>query len=113
VGVFSDSVMQAKNKATIARIHFTEFLSLRKIVSLPREDFTFVKGEVPGSIDEKVTTDMVRDTVRELTDLNYFFDMFEIEYLCTYDSPMEIIDRMRPAMSPFNLTVPTDKIPRS
>jgi len=113
VGVFSGSVMQAKNEATITRICFTEFLSLRKIVSLPREDFTFVKGEVPGSIDKKVTTDMVRDTIRKLTDLNFFFDMFETEYLRIYDSPMEIIDRMQPAMSPFNLTVPTDKIPRS
>jgi len=56
---------------------------------------------------------MVRDMVLELTDLNFFFDMFEVEYLRTYDSPEEIMDRMRPVVSPFSLTIPTTKIPRS
>ena len=112
-GVFSGSVIQVNHETTVTRVRFTEFMSFRKIVSLPRENFTFLKGEVPGTIDEKVTTDMVRATVLELTDLNFFFDMFEVEYLRTYDSPKEILDRMRPSMSPFCLTVPAEPIPRS
>ena len=112
-GTFSGPISRMTNEASIARVRFAEFLCFRQVVSLPREEFTFLQGEVPGTIDEKVTTKMVRDTVLELTDLNFFFDMFEVEYLRTYDSPVEITDRMRPVLSPFSLAVPTAKIARS
>jgi len=111
-GVFSNARLQPNNEISIARIRFAEFLCFRKVASLPRENFIFFKGEVPGTIDEKVTVQMVRDTVCELADLNFFFDMFEVEYHRTYDSPMEIHERMGPARSPLSLTFP-QPIPRS
>lgn len=111
-GVFSNAKIQPGNETSIARIRFAEFLCFNRIISLPRDDFTFLKGEVPGTIDEKVSTEMVRDTVRELADLNFFFDMFEVEYHRTYDPPMEIKERMWPATCPLSLTFP-QKIPRS
>ena len=111
-GVFSNATIQPNNETSIARVRFAEFLGFKKIMALPRENFTFVKDEVPGSIDEKITVEMVRDTVRELADLNFFFDMFEIEYRRTYDAPDEIRDRMWPVTSPLSLTFPKD-IPRS
>ena len=111
-GVFSDAKVQPHNETSIARIRFAEFLRFKKIIVLPRENFTFHKDDVPGSIDDKVTVEMIRDTVHELTDLNFFFDMFEVEYHRTYDSPAEIRDRMRSVTSPFSLTFP-QKIPRS
>jgi len=81
---------------------------------LPSEEgLHILQGGRPGTIDDKVTTKMVRDTVKELTDLNFFFDMFEVEYLRTYDSPVEITDRMRPVVSPFSLAVPAETIARS
>ena len=111
-GVFSGAKIQLHNETSISRIRFAEFLRFKKIIALPRENFTFHKDDVPGSIDDKVTVEMVRDTVHELTDLNFFFDMFEVEYHRTYDSPAEIRDRMRSAISPSSLTFP-QKIPRS
>ena len=112
-GVFSGSIVQTHHAISTTRARFAEFMWFGKILSLPREDFTFFKGDVPGTIDKKVTTEMVRDTVIELTDLNFFFDMFEVEYLWTYDSPGEIVDQMQPAMGPFSLAIPKEKIPQS
>lgn len=112
IGVFSNAEIKPHNETSIARIRFAEFLCLKSVLSLPRENFVFLKGEEPGTIDEKVPVEMVRDTVRELADLNFFFDMFEVEYHRTYDPPMEIKDRMWPASSPLSLTVP-QQIPRS
>ena len=113
VSAFSQpEIINPNNETSIARVRFTEFMHFPKIISLPRESFTFSKGDVPGTIDEKVSTEMVRDTVRELVDLNFFFDMFEVEYYRTYDPPVEIVERMRPVMSPFSLTYP-QHIPRS
>ena len=112
VGVFSGSTIQPHNETSVARIRFAEYLCFKKVISLPRENFTFTKDEAPGTIDEKVTVEMVRDTVRELADLNFFFDMFEVEYYRTYDSPTEITERMRPATLPLSLTYP-QKIPRA
>ena len=111
-GVFSKAKIQPHNETSVARIRFAEFLHFKRIISLPRENFTFVKGEEPGTIDEKVSTEMVRDAVRELADLNFFFDMFEVEYHRTYDPPMEIKERMWPVTSPLSLTYP-QPIPRS
>lgn len=105
-GVFSGAKIQPNNEISIARVRFAEFLHFKKILSLPRANFTFLKGETPGSIDEKVTVEMVRDTVRELADLNFFFDMFEVEYRRTYDPPAEIRDRLQSVMSPSSLTFP-------
>jgi len=112
VGVFSGPVINPNTETSIARYRFAEFLCFKDVISLPRENFTFFKGDIPGTIDEKVTTELVRDTVIELADLNFFFDMFEVEYRRTYDSPAEITLRMRPATSPLSITFP-NKIPRS
>jgi len=111
-GVFSNARILPHNETSIARIRFAEYLCFKKIISLPRENFIFNKGETPGTIDEKVTIENVRNTVRELADLNFFFDMFEVEYHRTYDPPMEIKERMWPATCPLSLTFP-QPIPRS
>ena len=110
-GTFSGAKLITGDEVSTAVICFSEFLGLKKPSMVPRESFSFLKGEVPGPIDEKVTVEMVRETVCELTDLNFFFDMFEVEYHRTYDPPMEIEERMRIATAPFSLISPK-KIPR-
>jgi hypothetical protein len=112
VSTFSGATIRAHNETTIARIQFAEFLGRKRVLSLQREPFTFFKDDTPGTIDEKVSLRMVKETVAELADLNFFFDLFEVEYRRTYDAPTEITARMQPAMSPFSLTLPR-RIPRS
>jgi hypothetical protein len=55
---------------------------------------------------------MIRETVCELADLNFFFDLLQIEHARTGDDPHDIRDRMAPvsAGQPFTSC---PKIPRS
>ena len=111
-GSFSTSEIQPDRETSIARIDFAEFLGFKRVLSLKREDFAFLKDEVPGPVDKVISFDMVRETVRELLDLNFFFDMFEIEYRRTYDPPNYIHKRMHPVLQPGTLIHPAP-IPRS
>ena len=111
-GAFSSAKIQLHNETLISRICFAEFLRFKKIIALPRENFTFHKDDVPSSINNKVTVEMVCDTVHKLTNLNFFFNMFEAEYHQTYDSLAEIRDHMQSVISPSSLTFP-QKIPQS
>jgi len=111
-GSFSTSEVQPNNEVSLARINFAEFLGFSKVLSLKRQDYAFLKEEVPGPVDKVVSLKMVRETVQELNDLNFFLDMFEVEYLRTYDPPRDIDERMRPVLQPGSLTHPLP-IPRS
>jgi hypothetical protein len=112
-GSFTGTPTNLKSENSRVRVKFAEFLHLPKAIAITRENFVFDKEDgVVGTIDEKVSVEMVRETVRELSDLGFFFDMFEVEYYRTYDSPPEILERLRPAMFPCSLTVPSP-IPRS
>lgn len=111
-GSFSTSQFKPGTETSIARINFAEFTRLGKVLSLRREDYAHLREETPGPVHDKITLDMVRQAVCELSDLNFFYDMFDIEYHRTYDPPDDICVRMRPFMSPFSMTVPVP-IPRS
>lgn len=111
-GTFSAGEIQPTSETSIARINFAEFLGFTRVLSIKRESYSFLKEEIPGPVDDKITIDMVREAVRELADLNFFYDMFEIEYRRTYDSPHEICDRMLPIVRNDNLTLPVP-VPRS
>ena len=108
---FSTAEIQPTNETSIAHIDFAEFLGFRKVLSLKRESYAFLKEEIPGPVDKMITMDMVHEAVRELTDLN-FFDMFEVEYRRTYDAPDDICKRMEPVMQRCSFSVPAP-IPRS
>jgi len=111
-GTFSAGEIQPTNEISIARINFAEFLGLKKVLTLRRESYSFLKEEVPGPVDAMITVDMVREAVRELADLNFLYDMFEIEYRRTYDPPDQICRRMTPIAGNGNLTFPVP-VPRS
>ena len=112
ISAFSDPAVKLNNERSMARIRFAEFMHIPKVISIARDQFVFSRGDIPGTIDEKVPTKMVRDTVCELADLGFFFDMFEVEYYRTYDPPAEIEERLRPVMFPSSFTYP-QCIPRS
>jgi len=105
-GSFSTSEVQPNSPTSIARIDFAEFLGFSKVLSLKRENYTSLKEEIPGPVDKMISLEMVRETVGELTNLNFFLDMFEIEYLRTYDPPGDIERRMWPILRPGSLTLP-------
>jgi hypothetical protein len=111
-GSFSEAEIQPNNEASIARINFAEFLKFKSPLSLTRQSYSYLKEETPGPVHEVITIEMVRQAVCELTDLNFFFDMFEIEYRRTYDAPGDIEGRMSSIMSPGTLSFP-QPIPRS
>ena len=112
VGVFSTSTVRPGDPTTIARIKFAEYLHFKNLVSIPKGRFHFLKDETPGTIDEKVPIQMIQDTIRELADINFFYDMFEVEHRRTFDGPAEIETRMASALSTFSLSLPA-KIPQS
>lgn len=105
-GSFSTSEVQPNNATSIAQINFAEFLGFSKVLSLKRESYTSLKEEVPGPVDKIISLEMVQETVCELTNRNFFLDMFEIEYLRTYDPPGNIERRMWPILRPGSLTLP-------
>ena len=109
-GSFSNSEVQPTNDTSISRINFAEFLGFSKVLSLDRENYAFLKEEVPGPVKKKISLEMVRETIHELNNLNFFLDMFEIEYLMTYDPPADIERRMRPML--FTLSPITDLSPQ-
>ena len=111
-GTFTGPPKNLQHESSIARIRFAEFMHIRQVISLKRDLFVFNQEDTPGSIDDKVPIDMVRDTVCELVDLAFSFDLFEIEYHRTYDSPAEIQERLRPVMFPSSFGNP-NRIPRS
>jgi hypothetical protein len=111
-GSFSTSEIQPNNDTSVARINFAEFLGWRKVLRLDRGSYAYLQEEIPRPVRDMITVDMVREVVRELTDLNFFFDMFEVEYRRTYDDPAEISNRMRPIMSPGSFSFPLP-VPRS
>lgn len=105
-GSFSTSEVQPTNQTSIARINFAEFLGFSKVLSLDRESYAFLKEEVPGPVDKAISLEMVREAVCELNNLNFFLDMFEIEYLRTYDPPADIERRMQLILRPGSLSNP-------
>ena len=104
--------VKLSNPTTVARVQFSEFLRFKWIDLLPEKDFYFLKGETPGTNNEKVTIQMVHDTVCKLANLNFFFDMFEVKYYWTYDAPYEVEDQIQPLMSPGTFLLPQE-IPHS
>jgi len=111
-GTFSTSEIQPTNETSLARINFAEFLGLTKVLSIKRESYSFLKEEIPGPVDNMITIHMIREAVCELADLNFLYDMFEIEYRRTCDPLEQICARMSPIAGSSNLTVPVP-VPRS
>lgn len=111
-GSFSTSEIQPNNETSIVRIEFAEFLGFRKVLALNRDRYAFLKEEAYGRVEEKITIDMVREAVCEIADLNFFYDIFEIEYKRTYDPPDDICKRMVGIMGNGNLLHPV-RVPRS
>ena len=108
---FSAADIRPDNETSRFRVSFAEFLGFKGVLSIERETYSFLKEETRGPVHEKITTDMVREAVRELADLNFYFDMFEVEYRRTYDTPYDIDQRMRRVMSSsFTNPIP---VPRS
>ena len=111
-GTFSTLPVRPDDETSLVRIKFSEFLGLERVLTLPRESFCFENDNDPAPVDEKITTNMIRETIGELADLNFFFDALEIEQARTGDDPYDILDRMAPMTGdqPF---ISCPSIPRS
>jgi hypothetical protein len=95
-GTFSTLQVQPDDETSLVRVKFAEFLGLDRVLTLPGDSFCFENDNDPAPIDEKITMEMIRETVCELADLNFFFDALEIEQARTGDDPYDILDRMVP-----------------
>jgi hypothetical protein len=95
-GTFSTPGLEPDETSAVC-IEFSKYLGLDCVLSLDRERYS-EPGQAPGSIDIKVSVEMIRETVSELADLNFFFDMFEVEHELGRGEPQEIFRRMAPVM---------------
>lgn len=104
--------VQPDYETLLVCIKFANFLGLERVLSLPEDNFCFENDDDPAPLDQKITVKMLRGTVRELTDLNFFFDLLEVEQARTGEDGFEICDRMYPMTAEMPFTSCLD-IPRS
>lgn len=95
-----------------ARENFCEFLEFNGLLTLNRDVYSLNTAGVQGPVDEVISTKVIHETIQELADLNFFFDLFEIEYRRTGDSLRDIVDRMQGITRSDGFLLPGE-IPRS
>lgn len=103
-GTLSSSKIKPEERLAIC-VKFSKYLGLDHVLFLDRKRYSEL-DEAPGPISVKITADMVRETVSELADLNFFFDMFEVEHELGRGEPGEICRRMELVMRGGRLTRP-------
>jgi hypothetical protein len=83
------------------RVNFSKYLGLDRVFSLDNGH-----GGAPGLSITGITAEMVCETVSELADLNFFFDLFEVEHELDRLESDEIQRRMERVMRGGQLTSP-------
>jgi len=104
-GSFSTLTVQPNNETSITQINFVEFLEFKMVLLLDRDSYAYLKEELLGPVDEKISLNIVQEAICELLNLN-FFDMFEVEYCRTYNPPQDIYKWMHPVLGTGMLYCP-------
>ena len=93
-GSFDPAPLKPESEAGRSRLRFTAYLGLPEP---PRFDIksTRLRGNPPDTLEATVRVPTVQYTLRQVNDINFFHDVFEVELKRTWDLPSSIIERLQ------------------
>lgn len=94
-GSFDPAPINPESEAGKSRLRFTAYLGLPEP---PTHDINSTSlGSNPRShLDRTVDLHTVEATLREVNQINFFYDVFEVELKRTWDLPSTILERLQP-----------------
>jgi len=93
-GSFDPAPINAESEAGKNRLRFTAYLGLPEP---PRFDInsTRLEANAPDILDKTVHTHVIQTALRQLNNINFLFDVFEVELKRTWDLPSVILERLQ------------------
>ena len=95
VGTFLSVDESDEEDVLTARKNFAEFLEYDRVLWIDRNAYSLDATDVQGPVDEVISAEVIHETIQELTDLEFFFALFEVEYMGTGDDFRDIVDWMK------------------
>ena len=94
-GSFDPAPINPESEAGKSRLRFTEYLG---IPEPPTFDInhTSLGSKPPTHLSRTVDAQVVGATLRQVNQLNFFHDVYEVELKRTWDLPSTILDRLQP-----------------
>jgi len=94
-GSFDPAPINPESEAGKSRLRFTAYLGLPEPPTYDINSTTFGSNP-PSHLDRTVDSRTVQAVLREVNQLNFFHDVFEVELKRTWDLPSAILERLRP-----------------
>lgn len=93
-GSFDPAPIKPESEAGKSRLRFTDYLGLQEP---PRFDIMNTRFglDPPRPLEQTVGRSTVQNTLREINDINFLHDVYEVELKRTWDLPSVIIDRLQ------------------
>ncbi|KAF9642469.1 hypothetical protein BDM02DRAFT_3133072 [Thelephora ganbajun] len=93
-GSFDPSPIRPESEAGKSRLHFTDYLGLSEPLTF---DINSTKlGLAPlHPLKKTVEGSSVRNALHEINEINFLYDVYEVELRRTWDLPSIIVDRLR------------------
>lgn len=93
-GSFDPAPINPQSEAGKSRLRFAAYLGLPEP---PKFDInsTRLQDNVPDALDKTVSTSLIRTALRQVNDINFLYDVFEVELKRTWDLPSVILERLQ------------------
>ena len=94
-GSFDPTPAKPESEAGKSRLRFSAYLALPEPPSFDISKTSLGLG-APGPLDRTVSAEVVATVLRQVNQLNFFHDVFEVELKRTWDLPPVILERLEP-----------------
>lgn len=94
-GSFDPEPINPESEAGKSRLRFTAYMGLPEP---PTHDIasTSLGSKPPSHLDRTVDRHTVEEILRQVNQVNFFYDVFEVELKRTWDLPSTILERLQP-----------------